>query len=311
MISPLTNSVYGQPLAAQYMKASLGSPSGASEGPRIIIPAPSRTGVDGANSVATETHSADTVSTEKTKAAWEPVTHRRHGDDLAPKDVVAMGFDDFIDMVNPLHHIPVVGDVYRSITGDQIKPVSRVMGAALFGGLPGAVGAIAKATYLQANQPTQLANADPAGGVGEKSPIARTADAGGVEDVVASAAPSLNPSSHIAAKTPTHTPMISAEMDAALRQLAQQPTPQLARAFAEKGIDAAENTLPGIAPVASVDDLLAEVVGEQTLSTAQRKLPINPPPAPAQIDGALAKYRTNTVALNTTMPVYSGVNVVR
>lgn len=48
------------------------------------------------------------------------------------------GFGDLLDMVNPLQHIPLVGDVYRNITGDEIKPISRIMGGALFGGAAGA-----------------------------------------------------------------------------------------------------------------------------------------------------------------------------
>ena len=44
------------------------------------------------------------------------------------------GFADLIDMVNPLHHVPVVGHVYRELTGDEIKPISRIMGGAAFSG---------------------------------------------------------------------------------------------------------------------------------------------------------------------------------
>ena len=43
-------------------------------------------------------------------------------------------FFDFIDIINPLQHIPVVSTIYRSITGDQIDPGSRIAGATLFGG---------------------------------------------------------------------------------------------------------------------------------------------------------------------------------
>ncbi len=47
-------------------------------------------------------------------------------------------FWDLIDIVNPLQHIPIVSSLYRSITGDQIDPGSRVIGGALFGGPIGA-----------------------------------------------------------------------------------------------------------------------------------------------------------------------------
>lgn len=43
-------------------------------------------------------------------------------------------FFDFLDIINPLQHIPVISKIYRSITGDQIDPGSRIAGATLFGG---------------------------------------------------------------------------------------------------------------------------------------------------------------------------------
>ena len=52
------------------------------------------------------------------------------------------GFGDLVDMVNPLHHMPLVNMAYRGITGDEIKPVSRVIGGAVFGGGIGAGSAL-------------------------------------------------------------------------------------------------------------------------------------------------------------------------
>lgn len=43
--------------------------------------------------------------------------------------------------LNPLHHLPVVGTIYRAVTGEVIPPPLRVAGAALFGGPLGALGA--------------------------------------------------------------------------------------------------------------------------------------------------------------------------
>lgn len=43
-------------------------------------------------------------------------------------------FWDFLDIINPLQHIPVVSTVYRAITGDTIDPGSRIAGGGLFGG---------------------------------------------------------------------------------------------------------------------------------------------------------------------------------
>lgn len=48
------------------------------------------------------------------------------------------GFGDVLDIINPLQHLPVIGTIYRKITGDTIKPLSDIVGSALFGGPIGA-----------------------------------------------------------------------------------------------------------------------------------------------------------------------------
>ncbi len=53
------------------------------------------------------------------------------------------GFLDFLDIVNPLQHIPIVSTIYQHLAGDTIKPAANVLGAALFGGPVGAAGSIA------------------------------------------------------------------------------------------------------------------------------------------------------------------------
>lgn len=53
------------------------------------------------------------------------------------------GFDDIIDMVNPLQHIPLVNRVYRHVTGDEIQPVSKIIGGSIYGGPAGAAVGIA------------------------------------------------------------------------------------------------------------------------------------------------------------------------
>ena len=58
---------------------------------------------------------------------------------------VDMSFWDFVDIINPLQHIPVVGSVYRELTGDSIKGVSRVIGGGLYGSIVGMVAAIGSA----------------------------------------------------------------------------------------------------------------------------------------------------------------------
>lgn len=57
-------------------------------------------------------------------------------------DNEAFGFADILDMVNPLQHIPLVNTLYREVTGDTIKPVSRIIGGGVFGGPIGVAGGL-------------------------------------------------------------------------------------------------------------------------------------------------------------------------
>jgi len=43
-------------------------------------------------------------------------------------------FSSFLDIINPLQHIPVVSTIYRAVTGDTIENGARLIGGALFGG---------------------------------------------------------------------------------------------------------------------------------------------------------------------------------
>lgn len=71
------------------------------------------------------------ITTASTVAATEAAT-----------DEDGFSFDDLLDIVNPLQHLPVVSTVYREITGDEIRPESRVLGGGLFGGVLGAAASL-------------------------------------------------------------------------------------------------------------------------------------------------------------------------
>jgi hypothetical protein len=48
-------------------------------------------------------------------------------------------FAEFLSALNPLQHLPVVGTIYRAVTGDSVQPAYRVLGGLLLGGPIGAV----------------------------------------------------------------------------------------------------------------------------------------------------------------------------
>ena len=71
------------------------------------------------------------------------------------------GFADLLDMVNPLQHIPVIGSIYRQISGDEIRPIIKIAGGALFGGPLGAAFSVASVAF---NSAMEIADV-PASGV--------------------------------------------------------------------------------------------------------------------------------------------------
>lgn len=56
-------------------------------------------------------------------------------------------FHDLISIVNPLQHLPVIGTLYRAITGDTIGTAEKIAGDTLYGGMWGAVSSIADAAF--------------------------------------------------------------------------------------------------------------------------------------------------------------------
>ncbi len=86
--------------------------------------------------------------TAGTMPVWHPraTTASYAADDaLTPATSIKTGpsFKDVLDVINPLQHIPVVGTIYRKITGDEISSSARIIGGTLFGGPIG--GALAMA----------------------------------------------------------------------------------------------------------------------------------------------------------------------
>jgi hypothetical protein len=56
-------------------------------------------------------------------------------------------FHNLLGIINPLQHLPVVGTLYRAITGDKIGTPEKIAGDALYGGLWGAVSSVADTVF--------------------------------------------------------------------------------------------------------------------------------------------------------------------
>lgn len=88
-------------------------------------------------------------------AAQQGAQHVQNGNPLLKKgraDTPAQKFSffDFLDIINPLQHIPIVNNVYRAVTGDQINNAARIAGGALYGGMVGA--ALGMANSISVNE---------------------------------------------------------------------------------------------------------------------------------------------------------------
>lgn len=89
---------------------------------------------------------------------WSPEYHAMvHSPDVPAEKVTVTAakpaadgesfFDHILDVVNPLQHLPLVGTLYRALTGDKMGPVEKIMGDTLYGGLWGAVSSVASVAF--------------------------------------------------------------------------------------------------------------------------------------------------------------------
>ena len=91
------------------------------------------------------------VEAATTKRSYANVADNLSNDPSAPTPTAAPAkafslwqsasfeFGDFLDIVNPLQHIPIVATIYRNLTDDRIGMAPRVIGGALWGRLSGLV----------------------------------------------------------------------------------------------------------------------------------------------------------------------------
>ncbi|WP_238474893.1 hypothetical protein [Azospirillum cavernae] len=99
----------------------------------------------------------DAASYDSTAAARPVVARERETSpsvsrDSEPVEIEGdLSFGDFLDVINPLQHLPIIGTLYRSLTGETIQPAARVMGGILYGGVIGGLASITNAVIEQAS----------------------------------------------------------------------------------------------------------------------------------------------------------------
>lgn len=87
--------------------------------------------LDSANRARLQAHAASTTGTSAAAASKTAASEN----DLT--------FDDLVDIVNPLQHLPIVGTLYRHFAHDPIKPLPKMAGDALYGGWMGLASSVA------------------------------------------------------------------------------------------------------------------------------------------------------------------------
>ncbi len=90
-------------------------------------------------------------------SVYSPVYHAMVSSPAGPASVTAAAekpaapdegfFHHLLDVINPLQHLPVIGTIYRAITGEHIGAVEKLAGDALYGGLWGAVASVADLAF--------------------------------------------------------------------------------------------------------------------------------------------------------------------
>jgi len=128
------------------------------------------------------------------------------------------GFDDLVDIVNPLQHLPFISSLYRELSGDSIAPAARVAGGALYGGPAGLIAGIAN-VFVEAEAGNDI------GG----TMIARLTDSEPASPSVPDSPGSG--SARMLAEAPAETDSIAEQTNAS--RLGSLPSPQALAAYAQ------------------------------------------------------------------------------
>lgn len=91
--------------------------------------------------------SVQTKAPAKSDAAQTAATDSKDTTKTAGTDSGSSFWDDVLDVVNPLQHLPVVSTIYRAVTGDKIGDLEKVAGDTLYGGPLGLVSSLADLAF--------------------------------------------------------------------------------------------------------------------------------------------------------------------
>jgi hypothetical protein len=192
---------------------------------------------------------AHPAKTENTGFSADKMVLGREVRGGAPKTAESdYSFWDFIDLINPLQHIPVVNTVYRAVTGDTIKPEMKLAGGAALGGVFGLVTSLADVIFEQETGKdigtTMVASVF---GEGEAAPVQTASLAQEAADIAPAAG---NP---------------NLDLQAALQPVAPMPLPSVTGSKEKNERDEREQRLAMIDPM---DKHVLELYGKSSPTVA-------------------------------------------
>lgn len=193
-----------------------------------------------------------------------------------------LSFADFLDIINPLQHIPILNTIYREVTGDTISPVARMIGGGLFGGPIG----------LMASAFNNAVESQTGGDIGANLLAAVTG-----QDLTATAASSSQlaaaPAVGESAAPASAVPTIAAATEAAPQGMVPVTAEQAA--IAPQVASAAETLAMPAASGSQLALQQALAAAQQTIYGAPRSAPITPA-VMERVEAARRPTSTPTVA---------------
>ena len=195
----------------------------------------------------------------------------------------SFSFKDLLDIVNPLQHLPVIGSVYRYLTGDEPSGGARIVGDALYGG-PIGFGVGVVSTLLTDSQGHDL---------GERALSAVFGPSSADETAVAQAGPRTTMAAATSAAATgtaaTQSPARLPQTASATQLPAVAPTPTDATRFAAQLYRSPPT--PAINPNTPQQQFLAQAARfrrqNTTVETADGRT-LNNRPVPLELTGNLA-----------------------
>ncbi len=216
-----------------------------------------------------------------------------------------LSFDDILGILNPLQHIPVVSQIYRALSGDEISSFAKVAGDALFGGPIGFVVGIVNAIFEdetgKSAGETMLASL--LGGETHEEMAASATpspvrEGGTLETQIARASPGSEPqtlAAQLAAGMPANEPKtLFAQLEAA-----QAPTSSKEEAHAMQIARAASGSIPLLA--AAPHPPAVTPGGSKFYSLADVRRTSETPTAMPVYDGPGVRLKTTAAAARAAL----------